>query len=78
MGERQQVRLLSGRPRNVWILATTRARTSRFGLRAAAALYRFRESLFLLPGLLVLAGVALAELTAAADRALGAAAPLTL
>lgn len=46
-----------------------RYRSSVFALRAEAALYRFRESLFLLPGLIVLAGIALAELTAAADRA---------
>jgi uncharacterized membrane protein len=49
-------------------------------LRVAAALYRFRESLFFLPAIIVLVGGGLAEATAAADRALGAdrAIPLTL
>jgi uncharacterized membrane protein len=48
-------------------------------LAIAAALYRFRESLFLLPVLLVAGGVALALLTGAVDRALGAGpVPLTL
>jgi uncharacterized membrane protein len=41
-------------------------------LRLAAAVYRFRESLFLLPALIVVAGVLLAELAHALDRALGA------
>ncbi len=51
-----------------------------FRLRAAAAAYRFRESLFLLPSAIVLAGVCLAELAATADRALGEerSVPLTL
>jgi uncharacterized membrane protein len=46
----------------------------------AAALYRFRESLFFLPAIIVLAGGGLAEVTAAVDRALGAgrSIPLTL
>lgn len=39
-------------------------------LRAAAAAYRFRESLFLLPSIIVV-GVALAEVAAALDRAAG-------
>ena len=47
-------------------------------LRLAAAFYRFRESLFLLPGLIIIGGVALAEAAAAADRAIGPSAPLTL
>jgi uncharacterized membrane protein len=38
-------------------------------LRLSAGAYRFRESLFLLPAVIVVAGVALAEATAAADRA---------
>jgi uncharacterized membrane protein len=41
-------------------------------LRVAAAFYRFRESLFFLPALIVLAGIALAELSSAVDRAMGA------
>jgi uncharacterized membrane protein len=53
-------------------------RSSMAGLWAAAGVYRFRESLFLLPALLVLAGVALAEATAAVDQALGASVPWTL
>jgi hypothetical protein len=36
-------------------------------LRLAAGLYRFRESLFLLPAIVVLAGIALAEAAAALD-----------
>jgi uncharacterized membrane protein len=40
-------------------------------LRVAAALYRFRESLFLLPALIVAGGVVLAELSHALDTALG-------
>jgi uncharacterized membrane protein len=49
-------------------------------LRAAAAAYRFRESLFALPALIVLGGVLLSELAAAADRSLDGrtAVPLTL
>ncbi|MGY1815290.1 DUF2254 domain-containing protein [Blastococcus sp. SYSU D00820] len=48
-------------------------------MRAAAAAYRFRESLFALPALLVLAGIGLAEAAGAADEALGErAVPLTL
>ena len=49
-------------------------------LRVAASLYRFRESLFLLPAIVVLAGVALAEVCAAVDRAAGpgSVVPLTL
>lgn len=49
-------------------------------LRVAAALYRFRESLFFLPALLVLLGGVLAEVTAAIDRGPAAdrALPLTL
>lgn len=39
-------------------------------LRLAAAAYRFRESLFALPTVLVVAGVALAEVSAYLDRAL--------
>ncbi|SNR69516.1 DUF2254 domain-containing protein [Blastococcus mobilis] len=41
-------------------------------LRLAAAVYRFRESLFLLPALIVVGGVLLAELGHAVDRAIGA------
>jgi uncharacterized membrane protein len=41
-------------------------------LRFAAAVYRFRESLFLLPALIVVGGVLLAELGHAVDRAIGA------
>ena len=54
------------------------------GSAAAAAgggrLYRFRESLFLLPAIVVLAGVALAEVCAAVDPAAGpgSVVPLTL
>ena len=46
----------------------------------AAAVYRFRESLFLLPTLVVLGGIALAEACALVDRAAGphTAVPLTL
>jgi uncharacterized membrane protein len=46
----------------------------------AAALYRFRESLFFLPAIIVLLGACLAEVTAALDDALGTdrAAPLTV
>jgi uncharacterized membrane protein len=40
-------------------------------LRVAAAVYRFRESLFLLPALIVVGGVVLAELAHAVDRAVG-------
>src|SRR4051794_17060818 len=40
-------------------------------LRVAAAVYRFRESLFLLPALIVVGGVILAELTHAVDDGLG-------
>ena len=49
-------------------------------LRVAAALYWFRESLFLLPAIVVHAGVALAEVCAAVDRAAGPGrvVPLTL
>ncbi|WP_205730237.1 DUF2254 domain-containing protein [Blastococcus sp. TF02-8] len=49
-------------------------------LRIAAALYRFRESLFFLPALLVVLGAVLAEAAAAIDRGLAAghAVPLTL
>ena len=41
-------------------------------LRVASAFYRFRESLFLLPALIVLGGIVLAELSNALDRAIGA------
>src|SRR4051812_8247515 len=37
-------------------------------LRVAAAVYRFRESLFLLPATIVLGGVVLAEIAGAVDR----------
>ncbi|WP_217636154.1 DUF2254 domain-containing protein [Geodermatophilus siccatus] len=48
-------------------------------MRAAAAAYRFRESLFALPALLVLGSIALAEVATAVDRAAAARAlPLTL
>jgi uncharacterized membrane protein len=49
-------------------------------MRLAAAAYRFRESLFLLPALIVLGGISLAEAAGAADRAVGgdAGLPLTL
>jgi uncharacterized membrane protein len=48
-------------------------------LALSAGSYRFRESLFLLPLLLVAAGIVLALLTAAVDRSLGAdPIPLTL
>jgi uncharacterized membrane protein len=40
-------------------------------MRVAAAAYRFRESLFALPALIVVAGIALAEAAGAVDRALG-------
>jgi uncharacterized membrane protein len=50
------------------------------GLRAAALRYRFKESLFLFPALVMLAGIALAIGATAVDNALGhdAAVPLTL
>jgi uncharacterized membrane protein len=49
-------------------------------LGVAAALYRFRESLFLLPTVVVLSGIALEETAARLDRKLGAGAavPFTL
>jgi len=48
-------------------------------LALSAAVYRFRESLFLLPALLVAGGIVLPLITGAADRALGAhPIPLTL
>nr|WP_200907653.1 DUF2254 family protein [Arthrobacter sp. Edens01] len=47
-------------------------------MRAAAMRYRFAESLFLLPALLMLAGIALAVSAAALDRALGHDAPIPL
>ncbi|SNX96978.1 Uncharacterized membrane protein [Geodermatophilus sabuli] len=49
-------------------------------MRLAAAAYRFRESLFLLPALIVLGGIGLAEAAGAVDRAMGreAGIPLTL
>ncbi|MGY1680139.1 DUF2254 domain-containing protein [Geodermatophilus sp. SYSU D01176] len=40
-------------------------------MRAAAAAYRFRESLFALPALLVVAGIGVAEVAGAVDRAVG-------
>ncbi len=40
-------------------------------MRVTAAAYRFRESLFALPALLVVAGIALAEAAGAVDRAVG-------
>ena len=40
-------------------------------LRLASAFYRFRESLFLLPALIVLGGIVLAEISHAVDDALG-------
>lgn len=49
-----------------------RTRSERFpGIRAAALLYRFRESLFLLPLMIVFGGMALAVLTRALDGAIG-------
>jgi uncharacterized membrane protein len=50
------------------------------GLRAASAAYRFRESLFVLPALIVVAGILLSEGAAVADRALAddQTVPLTL
>jgi uncharacterized membrane protein len=48
-------------------------------MRAAAAAYRFRESLFALPALLVVAGIGAAEAAGAVDRAVSERAlPLTL
>ncbi|MGR6964004.1 DUF2254 domain-containing protein [Geodermatophilus sp. URMC 61] len=48
-------------------------------MRAAAAAYRFRESLFALPALIVIASIVLAEAAGAADRAAGAGAlPFTV
>lgn len=49
-------------------------------LRLAAALYRFRESLFLLPAVVVVSGIVLEEVAAGVDRSLGVAAavPMTL
>ncbi|MGY1602472.1 DUF2254 domain-containing protein [Geodermatophilus sp. SYSU D00815] len=48
-------------------------------MRAAAAAYRFRESLFALPAVLVLGSIGLAGIATAADRATGGhAVPLTL
>ena len=47
-------------------------------LRVAAALYRFRESLFFLPAIIVLLGAGLAEATATVDDALGADRPVPL
>jgi uncharacterized membrane protein len=48
-------------------------------MRTAAAAYRFRESLFALPALLVVAGIGAAEAAGAVDRAVGErAVPLTL
>ncbi len=49
-------------------------------LRIAAAFYRFRESLFFLPAIIVLVGAGLAEATAALDQALSSerSIPLTL
>ncbi len=43
-----------------------------WALRVAAGSYRFRESLFLLPALIMAGGTVLAVLASAADRALGA------
>ncbi|MGY1639035.1 DUF2254 domain-containing protein [Geodermatophilus sp. SYSU D00742] len=40
-------------------------------MRVAAATYRFRESLFALPALIVVAGIGVAEAAGAADRAAG-------
>lgn len=42
------------------------------GLRGSAAAYRFRESLFLLPVVLVIGGIVLALVTGTVDNALGA------
>jgi uncharacterized membrane protein len=48
-------------------------------MRLQAAAYRFRESLFALPALIVLGGLALAEATGAVDRiAAEEGVPLTL
>jgi uncharacterized membrane protein len=56
-----------------------RGRPPALRLALSAGAYRFRESLFLLPLLLVAAGIALALLTAAIDRTLGAGPlPMTL
>lgn len=52
----------------------------RWAIRARSAVYAFRESLFLLPALIVVAGGVAAEVAAAVDRThpFGAAVPLTL
>jgi uncharacterized membrane protein len=47
-------------------------------LRTTAALYRFRESLFLLPATIVLLGIGLAEFTARFDEMVGGSPPFTL
>lgn len=48
------------------------------GLRGSAAAYRFRESLFLLPVVIVIGGIVLALVTGAVDNALGARVPFTM
>ena len=45
-------------------------------LRVASAFYRFRESLFLLPALIVVGGIVLAELCDALDDAFGTDGPV--
>lgn len=47
-------------------------------LQVAAAVYRFRESLFLLPAIVVLVGIALAEAAAALDEVAGTRIPVPL
>ncbi|MGH3555591.1 MAG: DUF2254 domain-containing protein, partial [Mycobacterium sp.] len=46
------------------------------GPRAAAATYRFRESLFLLPVVIVIGGIMLALATGAVDDAIGTDTPV--